>query len=153
MMKPAYYGIFTFAIIACFIAGTLLTQPLLHAYAKKPSTGSYEFELRYLDGTLLTDYKWGQFTNGETKEFECELMYLGDMKAQVTWNAINLPEGVEIEVWDLSRRKPKLWDEDKTINLKPGISRDLKILLRNVDAEPGQYQELVLRFISMTPGQ
>ena len=152
MRKPVKIVFYALTIVSCLIAGTLLTQSLLHAYAKKPDTGSYEFELRYLDGTLLTDYEWGQFTSVETKEFECRLIYLGDTNAKVTWNAINLPEGVELEVWDLTHKKPTLWDEDETINLKPGKSRDLKILLRNVDAELGQYQNLVLRFTSMTPG-
>ena len=153
MRKPAILGVYAFTIVACFIAGTLLTQSLLPAYAKKPGTGSYEFELRYLDGTLITSHEWGQFTDGEEKEVECTLVYLGDMSAKVTWSTTNLPEGLEIEVWDHSRNKPKLWDEEKTITFSPGVSRVLNILLRNVAAEPGQYQDFVLRFISMTPGQ
>ena len=47
--------------------------------------------------------------------------------------------------------RAKQWSEDVSLKLRPGIGRDLKILLRNVNAIPGKYQDVVLRFSSMTP--
>ena len=150
MRKPATIVIYTLTIISCFIVGILLTESILTAYAKKPGTGSYEFELQYLDGSPFTDYDWGKFSKGEKKEIECNLFYLGDSKAKVTWSMVNLPDGLDIEVWDQSHKKPKLWIAEKNKTLKPGDIKTLKIILHNVDVELGYYQDLVLRLVSMT---
>ena len=140
-------------IVICFIIGALFTQSQLFADAMKPGTGSYEFELRFLDGTLVTSYDWGEFNKGVEKEFECMLVYLGDMKAKVAWNVMDLPAGLELEIWDTSGDKPKQWRQDSTLTFKPDDNRSIKILLRNLDAEPGQQLDFVLRFSCMSPGK
>ncbi|MFX1482733.1 MAG: hypothetical protein ACFFCP_06030 [Promethearchaeota archaeon] len=152
MRKPSMIGLSALLIVVCFIGGNLFAQLLIYADAKKPETGSYNFELRYMDGTLVTSYDWGEFVRSTEKEFDCMLVYLGDTKAKVTWNVIDLPVGLELEIWDTSGDKPKQWHQDNTITFKPEDSRSIKILLRNVDAEPGQQLYFVLRFSSMNSG-
>jgi hypothetical protein len=134
-----------------FLSGQFFAQSLLPAYAGKPVTGSYEIELQYMSGVPIISYEWGEFKGGETKELICRLAYLGDTPAKVTWSIKDLPEGLDIKVWDQSKNKPRLWEEGEELMFKAGKTRELKIVLRNIDAEMGQSHDFVLRFLTMTP--
>ena len=144
--KVQYYLVFvTFTIGVMF--GAFYCSFVL---AKKPDVGTYEIQLQTLEGEPLNEYDWGVFALRETKSFECNLVYLGNAKAKTTWNMTDL-QGWNLEVWDISDRKPKLWEDGSYISCKPGETWKLRIKMREINAIPNQIMSIDLNFFTVIP--
>ena len=141
--------------VVVFVSGsTLGTLLSLHhlgiVMATKPDEASYELQLQYFNGTSITNYGWGEFSRGQMKQLDCQLVYLGNVKAKVRWLTTDFPSGWRVEVWDYSSPKEKIWLEGIEKSVKPGTTLGIRILLTEVDAIPDQQASFSLEFNSLT---
>ncbi|MCK4933340.1 hypothetical protein KAS06_01585 [Candidatus Bathyarchaeota archaeon] len=103
-MKKSYLVILLAITLGAGTAlGAFITRYVWQTNMTMRLTGSltYDLELRYLNGTPITDYNWGNFSFGETKYFDCNLEYLGNATSYVYWNTTDLPLGWIVDVYDL----------------------------------------------------
>ena len=121
--------------------------------AAKPDEASYELQLQYFNGTPITGYGWSEFSKGQVKQLDCQLVYLGNVKAKVQWLVTDLPSGWNIEVWDYSSTKGKIWREGTEKSINPGSMFGIRILLTEVNAIPDQLGSFSLEFNSLTSGR
>lgn len=128
----------------------LLVQPVL---ATKPGGVSYEIQLQHLNGTPFWNFDWGDFSKGEAKQLDCQLAYLGNFSAKITWNTTNLPLGWSIDVWDNSHPKPRLWRNGTTVTFVPGRILQIKIVLKENTAVLNQQESFTLNIISIATGR
>jgi hypothetical protein len=149
MKKLVQVGLFAITLIIGGVFGLFIPYSLEIASARKPDNFSYECQLQYLDGSSIGDYDWGPFFKGEEKKLDCQIAYLGNATAKITWKTTNLPRGWSIEVWDLSHPKPRLWRNDTSITFQPGKTSKIQVILKEVDAEPEKQENFSLNFISM----
>ena len=121
--------------------------------AAKPDEASYELQLQHFNGTPITSYGWGEFLKGQVKQLDCQLVYLGNVKAKVRWLTTDLPSGWRVDVWDHSSTKGKSWGEGAEKSVKPGTTLGISIVLTEVDAIPDQHGSFSLEFNSLTSGR
>lgn len=110
---------------------------------------SLELQLQLLDGTPIENFDWGDFSNGQTKQLQCQLVYLGNLKVKVVWNTTGFPLGWGIEVWDASKEKIKDWSPNHAVKLVPGEILHIRIILREVNGIQGQLEAFSLIFMSL----
>ena len=114
------------------------------------ASDSFDIQLQFLDGTPAAHFDWGKFSQGQAKVLECQLAYLGTRKAEVAWNATDLPSGWRLAVWDASKAKIKEWPAKKAIKLIPGEIRPIRVVLSEINGTLGQLEAFTLNFLSLS---
>jgi len=154
MKKLSLIGLSVIFFLVGCVFGSLTSRFIVQPVLATESGGvSYEIQLQHLDGTPLSNFDWGDFSKGEAKQLDCQLTYLGDFPAKITWNTTNLPLGWSIDVWDNSQPKPRLWRNGTTVTLVPGRILQVKIVLKANAAVPNQQESFTLNVISMATGR
>ncbi|UCD95924.1 MAG: hypothetical protein JSV35_05330 [Candidatus Bathyarchaeota archaeon] len=120
--------------------------------AAKPDEPSYELQLQYFNGTPITGYGWGDFSRGQVKQLDCQLVYLGNVKAKVQWLVTEPPSGWNVEVWDYSSAKGRIWRAGTEKSVDPGWTFQIRIFLTEVNAIPDHPASFILEFNSLTSG-
>jgi hypothetical protein len=144
--------------LAALVIGAFLTSSILSVWIScwtlppvmAIDGDSFELQLRLLDGTPIEHFDWGEFSKGQTKQLEGQLVYSGPFKAQVMWNTTNFPSGWSIEVWDASKEKIKEWPAKSAIKLIPGEILPIRIVLSEVNGVPDQLEAFSLNFMSLS---
>jgi len=153
MKKLHLVGLLTPMLVVVGIMGALVLRFVLQtAMAKRPGVLSYELQLQYLNGTPVESYDWGQFSKGQAKQLNCQLAYMGNATAKITWNS-TAPSGWSVEVWDNSTAKSKQWHNGITKTSTPGKVRYIRIILKEVNGAPNQPETFTINFISLTTGR
>ncbi len=154
MKKLPLIGLSAMIFLVGCVFGALtsrfIVQPVL---ATEQGGVSYEIQLQHLDGTPLWNFDWGDFSKGEAKQLDCQLAYLGNFPAKITWNTTNLPLGWSMDIWDNSHPKPRLWRNGTTVTLVPARILQITIVLKENAALPNQQESFTLNIISMATGQ
>jgi len=154
MKKLSLIGLSVMIFLVGCVFGALISrlvvQPVL---ATKPGGVSYEIQLQHLDGTPLWNFDWGDFSKGEAKQLDCQLAYLGNFPAKITWNTTNLPLDWSIDIWDNSHPKPRLWRNGTTVTLFPRSILQITIGLKENATVPNQQESFTLNIISIATGR
>lgn len=146
MKKLHLLGLLTILFTIGTILGTLTPPIIQQAVAKKPTEPSYAIQLQNLNGEPLVDFNWGDFVNGQSKELDCKLEYLGNMPTKVKWNALDLSTDWKLEVWDQSHKKPKQWEQNSIITFLPETIRNITIILTENNATSNHPYSFNLNF-------
>ena len=112
-MKKSYLVILlAIALGTGTVLGAYITRFVWQTSMMMRLTGIHTFnvELQYPNGTQLTTYDWGDFSYGEIKELDCNLVFLGNGTCAVYWNTTDLPSGWTILIWDDA--VPNYWVEN-----------------------------------------
>jgi hypothetical protein len=102
-MKKSYLVILlAIALGAGTVLGAYITRYVWQTNMTMRLTGihTYDVELKYPNGTQITNYNWGDFAYWETKTLDCNLEFLGNGTYSVYWNTTDLPDGWYIQIWD-----------------------------------------------------
>ncbi len=143
--------------LATLFIGVFLTSGILSAsiscWTLPPvmaiDSDSFELQLQFLDGTSIENFNWGEFPKGQAKLLQCQLVYLGTLKAMVMWSTTDFPSGWSIEVWDASKEKIKEWPATNAIKLIPSEILPIRIILKEVNGTPSQLEAFSLNFMSL----
>ena len=152
-MKRSYLlGLLSIFFIAGTVVGVFAVNRLPFVMAEMQND-PYELILLDIDGSPISNFDWGIFRNGESRQFDCNLQYLGSKPGSVTWDSTDLSNEWSIEIWDFSHLKPRLWEANNRIKFTPGETCPLRIILIENDAIPNKDYSFVLNFISLKSGK
>jgi len=111
MNKSYLVILLAIALGAGTVLGAYITRFVWQTTMTMRLTGIHTFnvELQYPNGTQLTSYDWGNFSYGEMKTLDCNLIFLGNGTYTAYWNTTDLPSDWYIRIW---KGPGDPWDEN-----------------------------------------
>ena len=113
----------------------------------------YGLQLEYEDGTLMNEFDWGIFSEGEKKVQNATVNYTGTVTGNVTWNS-TVPAGWSLAIWvwpNLQNPAGIYWPANGVGTLQPGASFDIQIELTEAGATEGIFYDFDLRWYTGPP--
>lgn len=150
MKKTGTVCFFVMTFLLSCVLGALITKSLFQPVMAVNVGKKSKLQLQYRNGTSIEGYGWGEFSEGQTKRLDCQLVYNGEKPIEVTWNTTDFPFGWRIKIRLELEPKRKWWNEDSTIPLFAGETQLIQMVLTEVNGAGGQSEYFTLNFLGLS---
>lgn len=128
------------AFVTIYVWETTMTMRLM---------GDYSIELQYTNGTVMSTYDWGLFSVGQTKSLQAQIVNVGDVPVNMTWDSTLNTTAWTLTLDYTNATAMYIWNTgDNWGPFPPGAGMPLNINMTETDASVGVTDSFSLNFNS-----
>lgn len=150
MKKHFLIGLFAITFLVSWIFGALILRPLPTAMAIKLDGEPYELQLQFMNGTPISAYDWGEFTENQRKILNCKLTHSGSTRTRIIWRTSDFPTGWKISILIKMKFRWRIWREGTKKTFAQGEIQHIKIVLKELNGVPEQSESFSLDFTAFS---